>query len=273
MKLRSLLGLSALLLATSCTAKQPSSCANHFLEGQAPVITNPALAKKTAMLCFEGYAVTHSGISRTPLWSAEHLTAQRMEDASQLKRNNSFHAEEQLPPADRAELADYVRSGFDRGHMAPNGDMPTRNAQYESFSLANMIPQNPKNNQILWEGIEEATRNLAREDKEVYVVTGPIFEGSNLERLNGRVLVPTFVFKAIYDPARKQAAAYVTPNAEGMAYQTLSIAELEKRIGVDVFPKLPAAIKAVKMALPVPTPHGRRSRKNKPVEVNSFERQ
>lgn len=154
--------------------------------------------------------------------------------------------------------------------MAPNGDMPTTNAQYESFSLANIIPQNPKNNQILWEGIEEATRNLALEDKEIYMVTGPIFEGSNLERLNGRVLVPTFVYKAIYDPARRQAAAYVTPNAEGMAYQTLSIAELEKRINVKVLPTLPAEIKAVKMALPVPTPHGRRGGKNKPVEVDSF---
>ena len=267
-----MLGLTALLLAASCAAKQPS-CASHFEAGQAPVITNPNLAKKTTMLCFEGYAVTHSGISRTPIWSAEHLTAQRIEEARQLKRVNRFHAEEQLPPGDRAELTDYSRSGFDRGHMAPNGDMPTENAQYESFSLANIIPQSPKNNQILWEGIEQATRNLVREGKDIYVVTGPIFEGSNLERLNGRVLVPTFVFKAIYDPARKQAAAYVTPNAPGMEYQTLSIAELEKRININVFPKLPAEIKSVKMDLPVPTPHGRRGGKNQPVEVDSFERQ
>lgn len=108
-----------------------------------------------------------------------------------LTRKNAFHAEPLLPSADRSELADYARSGFDQGHMVPNGDMPTENAQYESFFLANIIPQNPKNSQILWEGIKVATRDLARKDGDMYVETGPNLEGENLERLNGRVLVPT----------------------------------------------------------------------------------
>ena len=57
-----------------------------------------------------------------------------------------------------------------------------------------------------------------------------------------------------------------------MEYQTLSIADLEKRIHINVFPALPSDIKASKMAMPLPTPHGRRAGKNKPVEVDSFER-
>lgn len=268
-KLRSWIGITVLSLGASACSAKPTSCANHFIGGQAPVITSANLAKKTTALCFEGYAVTYSGISRTPLWSAEHLTEKRVDDAGRMKRKNAFHAEPQLPPADRSELADYARSGFDRGHMAPNGDMPTEKAQYESFSLANIIPQNPKNNQILWEGIEVATRDLARKDGEVYVVTGPIFEGENLERLNGRVLVPTSVYKAIYDPATKQAGAYVTANAPGMEYQTVSIADLEKRIHINVFPKLAPEIAAVKMPMPVPTPHGQRGGKNRPIEVDT----
>jgi endonuclease G len=259
--------LSMLLpLAAACTPK-PQTCAFHFFEGTPPAVTSESLAKKTEELCFEAYAVMNSGVSRTPVWSAEHLTAKRIEAAKQLKRKNAFHAEEKLPPSERAELSDYARSGYDRGHMAPSGDMPSENAQYESFSLANMIPQNPNNNEILWEGVEEATRNLARRDGELYVVTGPIFEGSSLERLHGRVLVPTAVFKAIYDPARHQAAAYITPNAPGMEYQTVSIAELDERVHMDVFPKLAPEIKQAKMELPVPVPHGRRAGKNKPVEV------
>jgi endonuclease G len=263
--------LLSLLLAASCVTKRPS-CNEHFLGGERPVLTSPNLASKTTMLCFEEYAVAYSGVSRTPLWSAEHLTASEVEAASRLKRVNRFHEEARLPPADRSELADYARSGFDRGHMTPSGDMATEKAQEESFSLANIVPQNPKNNQILWEGIEEATRSLAREDEELYVVTGPIFEGSELSRINGRVLVPSAIFKAIYDPAKRQAAAYVTPNAPGMEYQVLSIADLERRTRIDVFPKLAAEIKSVRMTLPAPTPHGRRAGKARPVETETPER-
>lgn len=269
MKALRLLFFCAVSLLAACTSKPPS-CNEHFLEGQAPQITSPNLAKDTRVLCNSAYAVEFSGISRTPLWSAEHLTAKEVEQAKGLQRKNTFHAEERLPPGMRSELADYARSGYDRGHMSPSGDMPNETAQNESFSLANMIPQSPKNNQILWEGIEEATRSLARRDGELYIVTGPLFEGDNLERINGRVLVPTSVFKAIYDPATKSAAAYVTANAPGMSYQTLSIAELEGRAHINLFPKLAPEIKAAKMTLPVPTPHGGRGNA-RPVEVTSNE--
>jgi len=267
---RAVLALS--LLLSACTSKPPT-CSDHFADGTVPVVTSEALAKHTQQLCFAGYAVLHSGISRTPIWSAEHLTASRIEQARQLKRKNAFHAEPKLPAADRAELEDYKGSGYDRGHMAPNGDMATEASQYESFSLANIIPQAPKNNQILWEGIEEATRTLAEQDQQLYVVTGPVFEGNDLERLNGRVLVPTYIYKALYDPVKRQAGAYLTKNAVGMAYQTLSIAELGQRIHINVFPTLAEDIKTHKMALPTPTPHGRRSGKNAPIEVDDLRKE
>ncbi len=134
-----------------------------------------------------------------------------------------------------------------------------------------MIPQDPKNNQILWQGIEEATRGAAMSIGELYVITGPLFEGSALERLNGRVLVPTAVFKAIYDPETRQGGAYVARNAPGMVYQTLSIADIEARSGINLFPAVPPQVKAVKMAMPVPIPHGGRG-KNRPIEVDSLPR-
>jgi endonuclease G, mitochondrial len=253
---RQVLVAAAALLISSVALARGIPCPQHFAGGQPPVFLNKKLATHTYGLCFEGQADMYSGVTRTPLWAAEHLTRDRMEAARYMKRHNAFHPEERLPVSVRSELYDYTRSGYDRGHMAPSGDMATEEAQYGSFSLANMIPQNPNNNQNLWEGIESSTRNLALQRGDIYVVTGPIFEGANLQRINGRVLVPTSIFKAIYDPARQEGAAYITPNAPGMDYQVVSIANLERRTGIDPFPAMPASAKQTPMRLPPPTPHG-----------------
>jgi endonuclease G len=133
--------------------------------------------------------------------------------------------------------------------------MSTREAQYESFSLANMIPQHPCNNEVLWEGIESAVRDLASVEGEIYVATGPIYEGTDIPFLNGRVGVPSRIYKAVYDRARRAAAAYVTKNADGMGWQGISINELAQITGIDPFPALPAEIKVIAMPLPTPQPH------------------
>ncbi len=139
--------------------------------------------------------------------------------------------------------------------MAPNGDMSTHEAQEELFSLANMIPQEPCNNEMLWEGIEFAVRELALSNGEVYVVTGPAFIGAELQSLKGRVLVPTHVFKAVYLPSRNQAGVYFAPNDGSQSWEPISISELEKKINLDVFPPLGAGVKQNAMSLPKPTAH------------------
>ncbi|RJG01521.1 DNA/RNA non-specific endonuclease [Noviherbaspirillum sedimenti] len=266
--LKSRIILLGLLLVASQAFSRPldPDCATHFADGTVPELVAEKLRPQTRTLCFENFAVLHSGVSRTPLWSAEYLTAPRLGQARMLKRKNTYHEEKQLPFWQRAELEDYVRSGFDRGHLSPSGDMATDQAQHESFSLANIIPQHRKNNQILWEGIEYSTRELVFERGALYVITGPIFEGEELQRLNGRVLVPTHVFKAIYDPARGEAGAYVAVNAAGLEYQELSIDALEKRIGIKLFPRMRASVKTAGMQLPPPQPYKYRSR-GKPMPV------
>ncbi len=235
MKIRPVLLSLLLVFLASFAFAAPSKCPQYYLGGQAPDILNQEYSQKTQEICYSAYGLIHSAISRTPLVSAEHLTRAE-QSAPHPPRKDEFHPEPSLPKADRAELKDYEDSGYDRGHMSPAGDMPDKKSQAESFSLANMIPQNPKDNRNLWEGIEEATRDLAKSSGELYVVTGPIFYGSNLKKLNGRVLVPNYIFKAIYDPSRQQAAAYFVANSAGGRYAVLSIAEVEKLSGLAIFP-------------------------------------
>lgn len=239
-----LLALAAGVLPFACSPASAASCPNIFLDGQSPSLSKPSLRANTQELCYTHFALLHSGVARTPLWSAEHLTRDDVASAREMIRDDVFHADPSLSPQDRAELADYRGSGYDRGHMAPSGDMPDSQSQEESFSLANMIPQNPDNNRRLWAGIEKAVRDLASRTGEVYVVTGPIFAGNALSSLRGRVLVPTSVYKAVFVPATGQAGAYVAVNAAGNDWRRVSLADLETLSGVVAFPVLNAGVRA-----------------------------
>ena len=67
---------------------------------------------------------------RHPAWTAEHLTAQSLTRPHGLDSNNGrgdrkfsvFKEDERIPDMFRAKLADYFRSGYDRGHMVPAAD-------------------------------------------------------------------------------------------------------------------------------------------------------
>lgn len=96
----------------------------------------------------------HSGATKTPVFVAQRLNRQSIEDADE-KRAKRFFADARLPSGERAELEDYKGSGYSRGHLAPAGHMPTPSAMAQSFSLANIVPQNAKHNSGAWSKIED----------------------------------------------------------------------------------------------------------------------
>src|SRR5436305_1497975 len=83
-----------------------------FPGGQPPALMNPRLAQGTTMLCNDAYAVLASGVTRGPIWSAEHPTASSLATAKETVRERQFHPDDRLPPADQSQLDDYRRSGF-----------------------------------------------------------------------------------------------------------------------------------------------------------------
>ena len=226
-----------------------AGCPAFYVDGRLPEIRNPKLASGTRELCYGVFGVMHSGVTRSPLWSAEYLKAANIEAAQALSRENSFHAEQQLPESQRAELSDYARSGFDRGHMSPNGDMPDRQTQHESFTLANMVPQDADNNRHIWAGIEGAVRKMAKKEGALYVITGPAYLGGELRKV-GHVLVPSHLYKVVYSPRQQAGAAWFVENRPNSTVRTMSIAELEDTIGIDLLPSLAPRQKQIMLRLP-----------------------
>ena len=86
-----------------------------------------------------------------------------------------FQADEDIP-APRVDTYDYMRSGYDRGHMCPAADNHwSQRAMEQSFLMTNVCPQNPALNSGLWNSIENQCRTWAEEYGDVYIVCGPIY--------------------------------------------------------------------------------------------------
>ena len=117
--------------------------------------------------------------------------------------------------------------------------MPAPTAMAQSFSLANIVPQDIQHNGGAWNKIEQDTRRYARRAKgDVFVITGPVFTDSG-PRIGGNgVKVPTYLYKLVYDATDKRAWAHWQENREGETVgRPISYQELVKRTGVEFLPK------------------------------------
>ncbi|KAF0221119.1 MAG: DNA/RNA non-specific [Geobacteraceae bacterium] len=201
------------------------------------------------LLCRKGYLLAHDSYCLTPFWVAEHLTKPKASGA--LKRKDSFKADPNLTKGHRAELSDYKSSGFDRGHMAPSADMSwDAQAMKESFYLSNMVPQNPNMNQHIWKELEEKIRQWALDRGELYIYTGPIFAGEEIEAIgDNEVCVPTHIYKIVYDPKMVEAIAFIMPNEpldpSDIPNYIVTIGEVEEQTGLDFLKNLTKSVEDV----------------------------
>lgn len=210
-------------------------CDNDFYQRNRPIVPVKQ-TQDTQFLCFNGFSVLYSGVTRTPLWSAEHLTKDRLIKAKQMPRVDNFHEEPRLPHGSQARLEDYRSTGYDRGHLSPNGDMADTSSQYDSFSLVNIAPQDPELNRNAWMYLESNVRKDVFKYGEAYVVTGVVFLNPTLKKLNRNVTVPTHFFKAVLIPTIGEAKAYISENNASGKVQEISLSQLTQTTGVQPFP-------------------------------------
>ena len=191
-----------------------------------------------------GYVAGYSESLRNPLW-----VCYRIFDVPELhsgKRPSRFSVDKRT----RAKVAhdDYTRSGFDRGHMAPNYGIATRygrEAQKETFLMSNIIPQTPRVNQHIWKDLEmRVAQTYGRCFREVWVITGPVFD-EDPERLDSGVAIPSSYYKIIVDESggRLRVLAFLVPRNcppyTRIKSCLVSIDKLEQYTNLDFFPELP----------------------------------
>lgn len=233
-----------LLVTSSAFATQSSNCADKVVNGVYPQVINSN--EETTILCRRMYVVEHSPSKKTPYWAAEHLIAGNLDEAE--KRVNAFKRDPDLPRDQSATIADYdvaQAKVFDKGHMAPVGDMHSDPlAMRESFYLSNMVPQYTKHNRGFWKSLEIKTRELAIRKGELYVITGPIYLNFPYTTIGeSKVAVPDFIFKVLYDPKLNTVVSVLSPNVNTIRTPDLpeyvvTLERLESISGIRFFPGL-----------------------------------
>lgn len=206
------------------------------------------LVKRTEQVIrHEGYTVSYNSDYRIANWVAYELTGKEAKSKKN-ERSNKFVPDPMVKGAS-ARNEDYTRTGYDRGHLAPAGDMKwSAKAMRESFYLSNICPQKPGLNRGIWKELEEQSRLWAMDNGALLIVTGPVMT-SDMKRLGkNRVGVPKTFYKVICMRVGNEykAIGFLLDNKDygKTSLQSLGIPvdSVEKVTGVDFFPFLPDAV-------------------------------
>ncbi len=200
--------------------------------------------EKEQIVRHEGYTLSFNPVYKIANWAAYELTAQEVLTRKS-NRFDKFLLDPALPGG-TALNEDYTRSGYDRGHLVPAGDMKwSAKAMRESFYLSNIVPQAPKLNRGIWKELEEQIRDWAVTDSALLIATGPVIR-PHLKRLGkSRVAIPDSMYKVIVSPYGKEpkGIAFLFANKgygkAPLRQFAVSIDSVEKITGIDFFPALP----------------------------------
>lgn len=202
-----------LLVATHAQQPSPKSLenCNQFIPYGQPSLSHQINA---VYRCRTGYFLENDTDAKIPVWVAYTLTPEHAIGCA--ARSNAFAPDQSLSKANRADPKDYAKSGFDIGHIAPDGDMSWDSAvERESFILTNMTPQQPHLNRGSWKLLESDVRAWAQERNHTLLIyAGPIYNIATDKKIGaGNIDVPTQFYKIVIDTNTSEVLSFIFPAA------------------------------------------------------------
>lgn len=188
-------------------------------------------AQDVVVLKHTNYTTHFSKSKRYPVLVEWTTTKAMVGCATPLKRKDNFKPDPQLP-VETNIAADYVKSGYDRGHVMPAADnlCQTPAVQDECFYFSNMVAQTHRLNAGDWKSLETATRDWALLG-DVKVWSGSIGEAKKI----GSVSVPVKCWKVVLIKSANKKMAFLFNNdlstPDGFQNNEIPVAELEKLTG------------------------------------------
>lgn len=190
----------------------------------------------------QGYTLSYNDTLLLPNWVAYELT--REEVGGQVPRDAGFYPDPEVRGV-QVQTSDYTHSGWDRGHMAPAGDMKwSESAMHESCYLSNICPQNPELNGGTWRVLEEKCRSLISTYPSIHIVCGPVLTDNKHSKIGtSRVTVPDAFFKVMLvqqDNEYHGIGFYFSNEPAPLSLRSYhyTIDEIENITGIDFFSEL-----------------------------------
>lgn len=252
-----LTGAFLLAILDGSTA-QMSSNSVHLTMGNPSKATSDLDKLDNFLMVKPQFALSYNNEKKIPNWVSWQLSKKWL---GNVRRRDNFRPDPELPPGFRRALpTEYTNSGFTRGHMAPSGDRTaTRTDNDSTFLMTNIIPQTPDNNSGPWNKLEEHCRQLVKQGKELYIISGGY--GQQRTIAVDRISVPEQIWKVvvIVDNPNSGADAVTQetkiiavdmPNRQGIGEDPweiyrVSVDEIETATGYDLLSNVPPEIQAI----------------------------
>lgn len=231
------------LLYDNGTWKYKDSAVHHSYKNSSfSKLEIPKTHLTDTIICHTGYSLLYNETHEQANWVAYQLTKEELVKIAD--RTDKFIPDPKVKTG-TADNLDYKGSGYDRGHLAPAGDMSwSTSSMAESFYFSNMSPQKPGFNRGIWKNLEEQVREWAEEYNCLYIVTGPVLTEGLQSIGENKVSIPNYYYKVILDYTEPgiKAIGFLMPNEsskETLEHFAVSIDHIEKITGIDFFPLLP----------------------------------
>jgi endonuclease G len=152
-------------------------------------------AQDVVVLKHTNYTSHFSKSKKYPVMVEWWETKAKVACATPLPRKDAFQPDPQAIQETDIK-ADYVGSGYDRGHMSPaaSNQCQTADVQTECFFMSNMAAQTHRLNAGDWKSLEVLTRDWATNQDSVHIWAGNVGE---IKRV-GRVAVPKQCWKVVH---------------------------------------------------------------------------
>lgn len=160
-------------------------------------------------ICQQAYLVAYDASAKLPKVVQHTLLPQNAIGC--VARTNAFVANQYIQNG--ATPQDYAGTGYDKGHMVPDGDLSWDvQVEYESFLMTNMSPQAGSLNRGIWKLLETSVRGWAVQLNTPFTVyTGGIYD-QNDKKIGNGVVVPHGFYKIVINDKTGEVAGWYFPH-------------------------------------------------------------